>query len=158
MGNLSHTTNLHICHVNTNNVLNKLNHISNLVSDCSVDILGVSETWLNDEILSSILLISSFDLVRSDSPSNTRKHGTAIYIKKSIKYIVVPCNVPNVTGVYLLSYGIYVLTVYRPPSNNNSDNSYLVFLPSSLSQIWSNTMLEELAKLGKLDHADAPVN
>ena len=52
------------------------------MSDYSVDILGVSETWLNDEILSSILLISSFDLVRSDSPSNTRKHGTAIYIKK----------------------------------------------------------------------------
>ena len=51
-----------------------------------------------------------------------RKHGTAMYIKSTIKHHEIELSLPNVVGVLLEELDLYVLSVYRPPSYSNEEN------------------------------------
>ena len=123
--NLSFSYYLVISHVNVNSLVNKISYIHSLVNDCNLDVLGISETWLNDEIYNSIVSIAGYEIVRSDSPSG-RKHGVCIYVKIGIKYEVINVDVPNVALLYLLDYGLYIIMLYRPPSYTDIDNRVLI--------------------------------
>ena len=82
----------------------------------------------------SFVSISNYSIVRADSPSNVRKHGVAIYVKSSIKFMVIPCNTPNVIVIYLCDFELYIVTIYRPPSYGACDNNILLeFLGSFCS-------------------------
>ena len=122
---LQHSYFLNICHVNLNNLSNKLNFVNTLLTEHNVDILGISESWLNNTILDSFIDISNYDLIRADSPSGIRKHGIAVYVKIELKYVILQTNVPNVVIVHFSSYGLYVITVYRPPSYTVCENNVL---------------------------------
>ena len=39
-------TSFHICHVNVNCLINKIDQVLHLLPDFEVDVLGISETWL----------------------------------------------------------------------------------------------------------------
>ena len=47
---LSHTSSCHICHVNLNNLSNKVSHVRSALSDHRINFLRVSETWLSTSI------------------------------------------------------------------------------------------------------------
>ena len=117
---------LNIAHVNLNNLTNKTNFVYNFLCSSNVDILGISESWLTSEISDSSVLFPNYDIVRCDSLDGVRKHGVALYIRKSIKYIVIDCDLSNIVVVYLHDFHIYVITVYRPPSNDVTDNRILM--------------------------------
>ena len=65
--------------------------------------------------MDSFISIINYDLTRADSPSNLRKHGIAMYIKNDLKYEILQVDVPNVVVINFISYGLNVMTVYRPP-------------------------------------------
>ena len=53
----------------------------------------------------------------------------AVYIKKNISFDVVTCPIPNAVVIYLLSFNVYVISMYRPPSyNSEQDTSNIDFL------------------------------
>ena len=97
-----------------------------LLTNYHIDILGISESWLNHEVSDSFLNIPGYEIARSDSHCGTKKHGVAVYIKRGCKYQIVDCNVNNVLVVYLTSYNVYVITAYRPPSYVYSENCALI--------------------------------
>ena len=136
--NLHFSYYLVISHVNVNSLVNKVSYIKNVISECCVDVLGISETWLNDEIYNSIVDVHGYDIIRSDSPSGRRKHGVCVYVRNNIKYEELNWLVPNVTLLYLPDYGLYIVIVYRPPSNNNIDNIENQVLINFLTEFCNN--------------------
>ena len=106
--------------------MNKMNYIVNMCRDEDVYVLGVSETWLTSSVLDSFVSVPGYDIVRSDSPSDRRKHGVAVYIRRGIRYEVVPGTVSNVVTVKLLDFDIYIITLYRAPSYSHEENTQLI--------------------------------
>ena len=91
-----------------------------------IDILGLNETWLNEDISNSSLSIPGYQLERADLPDNVRKHGVAFYIRIDITYQRIDSYIPNLIVVHLVLFNIYLINVYRPPSNSASDNENLI--------------------------------
>ena len=91
-----------------------------------VDVLGVSESWLNSEIDDAIIQIPGFDSVRCDSSSGIRKHGVLVYVINSLKFEVITSHVLNLICIYLIDFRLYCINVYRPPSSTDEENSLLL--------------------------------
>ena len=65
--------------------------------------------------------ISRTDVVRAIC-----KHGVAIYINKKWAFLSLDTDCPNVHVVHLVSLDLYIVAVYRPPSNLHDDNLALI--------------------------------
>lgn len=109
-----------------NSIINKLSMLSDLLVEHSLDLFGVAETWLLPDVPDSFVSISQYNIVRADTQCNTRKHGVCIYIKNSLNFVPLEVNCTNTCAIYLLDLNLYVVIVYRPPSNSNSENLALV--------------------------------
>ena len=57
-----------------NSIFNKLN-ISDFLTEYKLDIFGVTETWLLPNTPDSFVSINGYNVVRSDTPGDIRKHG-----------------------------------------------------------------------------------
>ena len=117
---------LNCVHINLNSLCNKISFIDNMLHNDNIDILGVSETWLNSDILDAALSVQGYELIRGDSPSGIRKHGVALYIRNGIKYELIGGSPPNMLCIALVDYNILFFVIYRPPSNSNSENLQLI--------------------------------
>ena len=79
--------------------------------------VGLCESWLLPEIPSSSIAVAGYKVFRNDTDSGQRKHGVCVYISDDLALGRIYTDHPNTVGVTLPSYGIFVLVVYRPPSN-----------------------------------------
>ena len=82
---------LNIGHINARslNIEDKFDEICCLVHNVNLDVLAVSETWLNDSISSDSLNIQGFaPIIRLDRQNGRRAGGVALYISSSIAYTV----------------------------------------------------------------------
>ena len=79
-----------IAHLNINRIVNKLDHVKELVQKYSFDILTLSETWLTPNIMDNEISIPGYVLVRKDrqSLSKTCGGGVRIYIREGIPFVV----------------------------------------------------------------------
>ena len=116
---------MNVAHVNLNTLINKLNYVIPFLFHSNIHVLGISETWLNSDIHDAALMIPGFSILRADSPSGIKKHGVAVYIREYINYIKIDVCVSNVIVVYLCSYDLYIVTIYRPPSFSLIENNAL---------------------------------
>lgn len=91
-----------------------------------MDILAITETWLISDIHDSFLSVQGYEIVRTDTVGNFRKHGVCFYIKNNISFVSVEINCPNVHAVHLVSLNCFVVVVYRPPSNSPLDNTVII--------------------------------
>ena len=113
-------------HINLNSITNKVNYVTSLIFDNKIDILCVSESWLNCNIFDSTIGVGGYNVVRADSPTGIRKHGVLICIKNGISYSEIGIDIPNVLVLYLPNHDIYVMCIYRPPSSGLNDNVKLL--------------------------------
>ena len=51
-----------------------------------------------------------------------RKHGVCLYLRRSINFVVVDTRCDNVCCVHLMDFDVYVVVIYRPPSNDEACN------------------------------------
>ena len=113
-------------HVNCRSILGKLNEITNLLEQLSVDILAVSETWL-DEPSVDLIHIRGYNFVHR-SRTTGRGGGVGLFVKDQLDYQSVELidnsmhhhsyeslflRFPQSNGSYFLS-GV----VYRPPGKD----------------------------------------
>ena len=78
---LRYSSFLNVGYVNLNSLLNKVSHVDYNLNSENIDVFGIGETWLINEISDSYVEINGYKLIRKDDPLNIRKHGVAIYIK-----------------------------------------------------------------------------
>ena len=96
------------------------------MEDNDVYVLGVSETWLLSSTPSSFVDIPGYRFLRKDVVGVVPKHGVGIYIKSVLNFREVEVPLPNVIVVFLCDFDIYILIIYRPPSNLVNDNEALL--------------------------------
>ena len=70
--------------ININNPMPKIDEVRHIPNKTNASIIGISETKLDETILSSELEVDGYDLLRPDQ--SRRGGGAASYIKSSIVY------------------------------------------------------------------------
>ena len=75
---------LHLIHLNINSILPKIDEIRYIAKLTNATVIGLSETKLDNAVLSSELEIEGYDLVRSDR--SRREGGVVCFAKNSISY------------------------------------------------------------------------
>lgn len=78
---------LNVCHINAQSLLNKIDEVRVIFENSAIDVICISETWLNESISDNLVSLNGYKLFRSD-----RKElggGVSIYIRDCIscKYI-----------------------------------------------------------------------
>ena len=72
---------------NARSLVNKIKELELLVKSENADIIGVTETWLNTNILDSEMSMEGYSLLRKDRSDNRRGGGVALYIRNDINFI-----------------------------------------------------------------------
>ena len=70
-----------IKHINAQSLIPKLYEIKLLIKNENLDILCVSETWLQPNILDDLISIKNYNVFRNDNPLNSHGSGACIYVK-----------------------------------------------------------------------------
>ena len=72
-----------IKHINAQSLIPKLDEIKFLIENEDLDILCISETWLQPNILDDLISIKNYNVFRNDNPINSRGSWTCIYVKNT---------------------------------------------------------------------------
>ena len=111
--------------VNLNSLINKVSFLNDIIKDNKVSLAVVCETWLINSIPSSFVAISGFNFFRCDTASSVRKHGVGVYVDSKIRTVQIDCPVPNLLVLNLTEIDVFVIAVYRPPSNTDAEDEEL---------------------------------
>ena len=74
---------INFIHLNINSILSRIDEIPDIAKVANATVIGLSETKLDNTVLSSELEIEGYDLVRSD---RSRRGGVACFVKNSVLY------------------------------------------------------------------------
>ena len=66
--------------------------------------------------------IPGFTIIRNDTTGSVHKHGVCAFVHNSLMIDDVTSPLPNVLSFHLSAYNVYILVIYRPPSNSVNDN------------------------------------
>ena len=148
LSELQHVKGLKIIHMNIRSLLPKIDQIRTLLINSKIDIIILSETWLNASIDSQMVNIPGYSLIRHDrsfgSKSKTKRGGgLSIYMNEALSSdlkILKDLNSSNknLESLWLKiqrkqAKNIILSAVYRPP--NGKVNKAINYLNSSLNKI-----------------------
>ena len=115
--------NLSILNINFQSLWNKRVKLSNIISECDNDIILGTETWLDESIQNSELLLSDYDNFRRDRP--TRGGGVLVAIKKSLLSEHISTSETSETISWKIkpkgSKPLVISSVYRSPDYTSED-------------------------------------
>lgn len=78
---------LSICHLNAQSLRNKTDELRYIFEESNVDVICISETWLDNTVSDSMVSICGYKVFRSDRA--THAGGVCIYVKTKMKCHVV---------------------------------------------------------------------
>ena len=120
---LMETPGLKVCHLNIRGLVNNIHKLSAILSEYKVDIFGLTETHLTDNIYSSEVEIPGYDFVKRDR-LNGPGGGVAVYISKETRFIHrtdLEDEVIESIWIEILqphSKGFLINVIYRPPDTS----------------------------------------
>lgn len=145
--------NIRVAHLNVRSLCNKTNELKALLSNENISVLGITETWLNTQILSDLVEIEGYDFFRMDRGS--RGGGVGIYVLSSLKATIVSgdnhINSPleNIwISIPISNVVLKVGVLYRPPHHANFAES-MNMIDSLIEEILPTC--DELIVLGDLN-------
>nr|CAI5855242.1 unnamed protein product [Callosobruchus analis] len=115
--------NLLLAHLNCRSIVNTFEELKSYVLMQNFDIIGISETWLKPSILSKVVEIPGYFLIRQDR-IHKRGGGVGILIRKGIKHRSLMNQLPQLAGdgleqlwieVCLKSHKLIIGVLYKPP-------------------------------------------
>ena len=141
---------MHFIHLNINSLLPKIDEIRYVAKLTNATVIGLSETKLDNTVLSSELEIEGYDLVRSDR--SRRGGGVACFVKNSISYNRKPNFCTNTESIFIeiflpRSKPVLIGILYRPPDKYDFVNC--------LERTFSDTNVfesQECYLLGEIRH------
>ena len=128
------TKGLHLCHLNVNSLLSKIDEIRDIASRIKPAVLGITESKLDSSVTAMEVNINGYSIIRNDR--NRHGGGVACYVKNdlcfntkkifpnSIEHVFFEILIPKVKPI---AVGIF----YRPPNSND----FLNLLSNSFQQI-----------------------
>ena len=129
--------NLTIEHINSQSLLCNFNEVKLLIRSRDVDILCVSETWLNANVLDTYIDIPGFKVFRNDGGKGG---GTCIYVNDILKVTKVTSRTQPCEGVedlwlsiqHRMLPSILLGSVYRHPKASVKSFDYLLDIFSEM--------------------------
>ena len=113
---------IRIAQINLNGLSSKVNVLSDFVKSSKLDIVCITESHLLQHVSDSFVQIPNYILIRNDVAGTVYKHGVCAYVRDNIIIADVSAPLPNLLTFRLVSYDVFVIVVYRPPSNSDIDN------------------------------------
>lgn len=106
-----------------------------LIGQEQYDIIGVSETWLTENIPSNSVEVEGYNFIRKDR--GTRGGGVGLYLKKNFEYEILYTNAHEAleqiwVRVKSSKFTYIIGSLYRPPKGNFND--FLNVFEDSLSE------------------------
>ena len=113
---------LHFLHLNINILSPKIDKLKRIARLTNAAVIGISETKLDDSVLTSEIHIDGYDLLRCNR--NRHGGGVACYITSELSYNVKTYfskDIENIFFELLLprTKPIVVSKIYRPPNQTN---------------------------------------
>ena len=129
-------------YVNARSIVNKVDELEIYINEEDLDIVGVTETWLTEEILTSEFSFEGYTLLRKDRKDlvKTRGGGVAIYVKNDINVIERDdLNMqlfPESIWCELVIKGEKTLlgVCYRPPDSSAENNEAMYSLINKIGR------------------------
>ena len=108
--------------ININSLLQKIDELQYIAKLSEAAVIGISESKLDDSVLSSEIQIENYDLIRSDR--NRHGGGVACFIRNDLSYNTksfLPSEIENIFIEIFLPHSkpLVVGTIYRPPSQGS---------------------------------------
>jgi exonuclease III len=110
-----------IAQINCRSLFPKLDEIAYMITKAKIDILCLTETWLDESVLDSDILIDGYMLFRKDRGG--RGGGVAIYVRDNINFIDRSVTLHNGVEAVLVEIvsrtknpNILLTCMYRPPN------------------------------------------
>ena len=110
-------------YINARSIMNKLNEFGVTVEELGPDVIGVTESWVTDQVLDSELAIGGYVLFRADRQGGdaARGGGVLLYVKESLQPVEFKpkTGVPEQIWCRLLSkrgQELLIGVCYRTPS------------------------------------------
>ena len=75
-----------IRHINAQSLIMKLDEIKLLIENEDLEIICISETWLQPNILDDLISIRNYNIFRNDNHLNSRGSVACIYVKNIFTY------------------------------------------------------------------------
>jgi exonuclease III len=124
---------LKVMYFNAQSIINKRNEFEVLVDEYKPDIIGISETWANDQILEAELRLDGYYIFRRDRVGK-RGGGVLLYVANSIKSKERKIDETADFKEYInceieISGNKFKLVLcYRPPNSNLKEDKSLIEL------------------------------
>ena len=130
--------------LNIRGLLGKIDELRFLVLECNFDIMGLCETFLDDNVADHEIIINGFNVIMRDR--NRDGGGVLLYIKEGILYdqeglTVLTC--PNIESVWVnikcAKNGLALGIMYRPPSSANeyfNNNIKLIMFSHTMRMLY----------------------
>ena len=116
------STLIRLAQINLNGLCSKVNLLSDFARSSRLDIVCITESHLLQHVPNSFVQIPNYTLVRNDVNGAVYKHGVCAYVSNNITLGDVSAPIPNILTFHLVSYNVFVVVVYRPPSNSTAEN------------------------------------
>ena len=128
-------------YVNARSIVNKRKELELYLNEKSVDVMGISETWLNESISYSEMSIEGYTLLRRDRNEVNKKRGggVALYLKDEINVIqredIFEANFTESIWCTINCKGMKTLlgVCYRPPDSLKVNDEALFSLLNRVS-------------------------
>ena len=115
---------LTVVHFNARSLsISKLDFVKYVFDKSSVDLICITETWLNSYLSSSLFNLTDYNLLRNDRQDGRRGGGVAIYHKKSLSVDIVSQSDHGHLEYLNLSVKshaikVFVSCIYNPPNTD----------------------------------------
>ena len=127
---------LRVLYLNAQSIINKKDELSLVIDNNYPDIIGITESWANSQILDSELMVKGYRFFRSDRKDTTfgRGGGVLLYIKeniivkerKDLEYDQIGSSVwVDVSIKEKITDKVTVELVYRSPNNTEANDDLL---------------------------------
>ena len=128
---------LRVDHISCRSLLSKFTEIQLLLQKCKIDVLGITESHLNEKIKDSEITISSYDMRRCDR-THKKGGGCIVYFREDLN--VLPredLKDRNLEATWIeviqKSQRVLIGTVYRAPD----DSQFYEHFEGFISKVWS---------------------
>jgi len=125
---------LNVFYLNARSIRNKIDELKILAEQYKPDLIGVVETWLNDENFDCEINLSGYNILRKDrlNKFKTKGGGIVIYYRQELSVADVTAGYnPNIDHMWVKiiskhSRPITVGVFYRPPDSNEEEFKFLL--------------------------------
>jgi len=142
---------LHIYYQNIKGIRTKTRSFYNAVLTCNFDVIGISETWLNESILNSEFISQDYSVYRCDrnyaETSVKRGGGVMLAIKQTFACTKLNLSLPQsltnlieILGIKIVNKTstLYIIIIYIPPSQNSETYESIFEFLSSLTFLYGS--------------------